>query len=143
MDVIKKKVLASILNGKNKVTKSLNNYLSIEKKQKEKFDLDSQIIMKNYYEEFQVNLYNYYRSIKDKKNYFEDYSFIEKIINKPIIPKSWKTISLNYTFEDLFKAFRNKKEHYDKINCEEQYTLFKTSITKNHLMIYIIVVIKF
>lgn len=134
MDVTKKKVLASILNGKNKVTKSLNNYLSIEKNQKDKFDLDSQIYLKSCYEEFQINLYNYYRSIKDKKSYFEDYNLIEKILNKPIIPKSWKKITSNYTFDDLFKAFRNKKEHYDKVNCEEEYTLFKTSVTKNQLI---------
>ncbi len=134
MDVTKKKVLASILNGKNKVTKSLNNYLSIEKNQKDKFDLDSQIYLKSCYEEFQINLYNYYRSIKDKKSYFEDYNLIEKKLNKPIIPKNWKKITSNYTFDDLFKAFRNRKEHYDKVNCEEEYTLFKTSVTKNQLI---------
>lgn len=134
MDVTKKKVLASILNGKNKVTKSLNNYLSIEKNQKDKFDLDSQIYLKSCCEEFQINLYNYYRSIKDKKSYFEDYNLIEKKLNKPIIPKSWKKITSNYTFDDLFKAFRNRKEHYDKVNCEEEYTLFKTSVTKNQLI---------
>lgn len=134
MDTIKKKVLSSILNGKNKVTKSLNNYLSIEKNQNDKFDLDSQIYLKSCYEEFQINLYNYYRSIKDKKNYFEKYNLIEKILNKTVIPKSWKETTINYTFDDLFRAFRNKMEHYDKINCEEEYTLFKTSITKEQLI---------
>ena len=134
MDTLKKKILASILNGKNKVIKSLNSYLLIEKKQKDKFDFDLQMDLNSCYEEFQINLYNYYRSIKDKKHYFEDYNLIKEIIDKPIITKSWKKTASNYTFDDLFRAFRNKKEHYDKINCEEEYTLFKTSITKEQLI---------
>ena len=134
MDTIKKKVLASILNGKSKVSKSLDSYLLIEKKLKEKFDLDLQVDLNSFYEEFQIDLYNYYRSIKDKKVYFEDYNLIKDIMDTPINIKSWKNIKTNYTFDDLFRAFRNKKEHYDKINCEEEYTLFKSSITKEQLM---------
>ena len=99
MDTIKKKVLASILNGKNKVTKSLNSYLSIEEKQKEKFDLESRIDLNSYYEEFQINLYNYYRSIK------EDYNLIKEIIDKPMIIKSWKKPKSNYTFDELFRNY--------------------------------------
>lgn len=134
MDIIKKKVLASILNGKNKVSESLNSYLLIEKNQKEKFDLDLQNDLKKFYEEFQINLYNYYRSIKDKKDYFEDYNLIREIMDNPIMIKSWRNTKSDYTFDDLFRVFRNKKEHYDKINCEEEYALFKTSITKEQLI---------
>lgn len=133
MDETKKKVLFSILNGKIKVDKYLNEFKNLENKLNEKFEIEIQGSLNKAYEQFEINLYNLFRSIKDKSKYFEDYNKLDLIINKPIKPKTWKKISTKYTFEELFNSFRNMNEHYDKINREEEYILFKTSVSREQL----------
>ena len=134
MDEKKKKTLFSILNGKIKVDKYLNEFQNIEKQLKDKFDLDVQASFNRAYEQFQINLYNFFRSFKEQNKYFEDYKKINAIISKSVELKTWKEVSTKYTFEDLFNSFRNRNEHYDKINREEEYILFKTSISREQLM---------
>lgn len=134
MDDKKKKTLFSILNGKNKVDKYLNEFQCIEKQLKDKFDLDVRASFNRVYEQFQINLYNFFRSFKDQNVYFDDYNKIESIISKPVELRTWKEVSTKYTFEELFNSFRNRNEHYDKINKEEEYILFKTSISREQLM---------
>lgn len=51
---------------------------------------------------------------------------MKKLFQKKLKPNSNK----KYTFFDLYRAFRNKNAHYDKLNCEEEYIIFKTSIDK-------------
>lgn len=102
----RKKRLFSVLNGKIKVDKYLNEFQNIEKQLKDKFDLDVQASFNRAYEQFQINLYYFFRSYKEQNKYFED----------------------------LFNSFRNRNEHYDKINREEEYILFKTSISREQLM---------
>lgn len=134
VDDKKKKTLFSILNGKNKVDKYLNEFQCIEKQLKDKFDLDVRASFNRVYEQFQINLYNFFRSFKDQNVYFDDYNKIESIISKPVELRTWKEVSTKYTFEELFNSFRNRNEHYDKINKEEEYILFKTSISREQLM---------
>ena len=134
MDDKKKKTLFSILNGKNKVDKYLNEFQCIEKQLKDKFDLDVRASFNRVYEQFQINLYNFFRSFKDQNVYFDDYNKIESIISKPVELRTWKEVSTKYTFEELFNSFRNRNEHYDKINKEEEYILFKTSISREQLI---------
>lgn len=124
----KKKVLSSILNGKIKVSKSLEEYKNVVNDIK---NIDYQSNLNVKFEQFQIALYNYSRAIKDQKKYFELSGKIEKIFNKIIIPNSDEYSSRKYTFFDLYRAFRNRNEHYDKINCETEYIIFKTSILKD------------
>lgn len=124
----KKKVLSSILNGKIKVSKSLEEYKNVVNDIK---NIDYQSNLNVKFEQFQIALYNYSRAIMDQKKYFELSGKIEKIFNKIIIPNSDEYSSRKYTFFDLYRAFRNRNEHYDKINCETEYIIFKTSILKD------------
>lgn len=130
MEEKKKRILSSILIGKNKVDKYLNDYKSLTNDNKIKFDIDVQNSINSKFEQFQINLYNYARSIVDKSEYFENSNKIVLLFNEVIVPKNLKQQSKKYTFFDLYRAFRNKNEHYDKINCEEEYIIFKTSISK-------------
>lgn len=124
----KKKVLSSILNGKIKVSKSLEEYKNVVNDIK---NIDYQSNLNVKFEQFQIALYSYSRAIMDQKKYFELSGKIEKIFNKIIIPNSDEYSSRKYTFFDLYRAFRNRNEHYDKINCETEYIIFKTSILKD------------
>ena len=87
-------------------------------------------IINSKFEQFQINLYNYARAIVDKSEYFENSNKIDLLFNEVIVPQNLKQKSIKYSFFDLYRAFRNKNEHYDKINCEEEYIIFKTSISK-------------
>lgn len=130
MEEKKKRILSSILIGKNKVDKYLNDYKSLTNDNKMKFDIDVQNSINSKFEQFQINLYNYARSIVDKSEYFENSNKIVLLFNEVIVPKNLKQQSKKYTFFDLYRAFRNKNEHYDKINCEDEYIIFKTSISR-------------
>ncbi len=130
MEEKKKRILSSILIGKNKVDKYLNEYKNLTNDNKMKFDIDIQNSINSKFEQFQINLYNYARSIVDKSEYFENSNKIVLLFNEVIVPKNLKQQSKKYTFFALYRAFRNKNEHYDKINCEEEYIIFKTSISK-------------
>ena len=134
MDQNKKQVLYSILIGKSKVDERLKEVEKLEEQMKEKLDFNAQNEFRKSYEQFQVNLYNFYRSIKCKKDYFADYNKLELLINKPIILKTYKKPTKNYSLGDLLNAFRNRNEHYDKIDREEEYILFRSSITKEQLI---------
>lgn len=129
MDSKKRKFLSSILNGKNKVEKSLNEYNTLSKNIK--IDIDYQARLEEKYNIFLINLYNYVRAIRDQSKLFEKYNKIDSLLNKTITPKSWKSYSKKYTFFELYNAFRNKNEHPDKINNDEEYTIFKTSLMKD------------
>lgn len=134
MDQKKKEVLFSILNGKLKVEESLKESERLERELKGKFDLDKQNKFNKAYDQFKINLCNFYRAIRDKKEYFEDYDKIEEIVNKPVKLRTWKEEETLYTLDNLLGVFRNRNEHYDKIDQESQYILFKTSVTKEQLM---------
>lgn len=130
MEEKKKRVLSSILIGKNKVDRYLNDYKKLINDVQMKFDIDVQNNINSKFEQFQINLYNYARSIVDKSEYFENSNKIDLLFNEVIVPKNLKQQSIKYSFFDLYRAFRNKNEHYDKINCEDEYIIFKTSISK-------------
>lgn len=130
MEEKKKRILSSILIGKNKVDRYLNDYKKLINDVQMKFDIDVQNNINSKFEQFQINLYNYARSIVDKSEYFENSNKIDLLFNEVIVPKNLKQQSIKYSFFDLYRAFRNKNEHYDKINCEDEYIIFKTSISK-------------
>lgn len=130
MEEKKKHILSSILIGKNKVDKYLNEYKRLINNIQKKFDTDIQNDINSKFEQFQINLYNYARAIVDKKEYFENAHKLECLFNETIISKNLKYQSKEYIFAELYRAFRNKNEHYDKVNCEEEYIIFKTSIDK-------------
>ena len=130
MEEKKKRILSSILIGKNKVDRYLNDYKNLINDAQMKFDMDVQNNINSKFEQFQINLYNYARSIVDKSEYFENSNKIDLLFNEVIVPKNLKQQSIKYSFFDLYRAFRNKNEHYDKINCEDEYIIFKTSISK-------------
>lgn len=130
MEEKKKRILSSILIGKNKVDRYLNDYKKLINDIQMKFDIDVQNNINSKFEQFQINLYNYARSIVDKSEYFENSNKIDLLFNEVIVPKNLKQQSIKYSFFDLYRAFRNKNEHYDKINCEDEYIIFKTSISK-------------
>lgn len=130
MEEKKKRILSSILIGKNKVDRYLNDYKNLINDAQMKFDIDVQNNINSKFEQFQINLYNYARSIVDKSEYFEKSNKIDLLFNEVIVPQNLKQQSIKYSFFDLYRAFRNKNEHYDKINCEDEYIIFKTSISK-------------
>lgn len=130
MEEKKKRILSSILIGKNKVDRYLNDYKKLINDVQMKFDIDVQNNINSKFEQFQINLYNYARSIVDKSEYFENSNKIDLLFNEVIVSKNLKQQSIKYSFFDLYRAFRNKNEHYDKINCEDEYIIFKTSISK-------------
>lgn len=130
MEEKKKRILSSILIGKNKVDRYLNDYKKLINDVQMKFDIDVQNNINSKFEQFQIKLYNYARSIVDKSEYFENSNKIDLLFNEVIVPKNLKQQSIKYSFFDLYRAFRNKNEHYDKINCEDEYIIFKTSISK-------------
>jgi len=132
MEEKKKRILSSILIGKNKVDRYLNDYKKLINDVQMKFDIDVQNNINSKFEQFQINLYNYARSIVDKSEYFENSNKIDLLFNEVIVPKNLKQQSIKYSFFDLYRAFRNKNEHYDKINCEDEYIIFKTSISKEN-----------
>ena len=131
MEENKKRILSSILTGKSKVDKYLNDYKNLINDINVNFDIDVQNNINSKFEQFQINLYNYARSIVDKSECFEKSNKIKSLFDEEIVPKKLKpNPNKKYTFFDLYRAFRNKNEHYDKINCEEEYIIFKTSIDK-------------
>ena len=130
MEEKKKRILSSILIGKSKVDRYLNDYKKLINDVQMKFDIDVQNNINSKFEQFQINLYNYARSIVDKSEYFENSNKIDLLFNEVIVPKNLKQQSIKYSFFELYRAFRNKNEHYDKINCEDEYIIFKTSISK-------------
>lgn len=132
MENKKRKILSSILNGKIKVENSLNEYNDLL--ERATLDMDYQSKVENKYNLFLINLYNYVRAIKNQCMLFEKYDKVEAILNKTIVPKSWKQYPRNYTFFELYNAFRNKKEHPDKINSDDEYVIFKTSIEKEEFL---------
>ena len=134
MDKKKKEILFSILNGKSKVEESLKETELLEKESKAEFDLGKQNKFNKAYDQFKINLCNFYRAIRDKKEYFEDYDRIEEIVNKPVKLRTWKEENISYTLDELLGAFRNRNEHYDKTNRETEYILFKASVTKEQLL---------
>lgn len=130
MEEKKKRILLSILIGKNKVDRYLNDYKNLINDAQMKFDIDVQNNINSKFEQFQINLYNYARSIVDKSEYFDKSNKIDLLFNEVIVSQNLKQQSIKYSFFDLYRAFRNKNEHYDKINCEDEYIIFKTSISK-------------
>ena len=90
MEEKKKRILSSILIGKNKVDKYLNEYKNLTNDNKIKFDIDIQNSINSKFEQFQINLYNYARSIVDKSEYFENSNKIVLLFNEVIVPKNLK-----------------------------------------------------
>ncbi len=90
MEEKKKRILSSILIGKNKVDKYLNEYKNLTNDNKMKFDIDIQNSINSKFEQFQINLYNYARSIVDKSEYFENSNKIVLLFNEVIVPKNLK-----------------------------------------------------
>lgn len=132
MDPKVKKILSSILMGQTKVFSSLRKYQDLELKLKDRFDCNISAEKEESYNQFKINLFNYYRSISDQKKYFEEYEKVSRIINKTI--DLGDDMEKSYTFDTLFRAFRNLNEHYDKTNCENEYELFQKYISKDDLL---------
>lgn len=130
MDNVNIKVLTAILNGKMKTDKSYQEYLRVKDINKNKFDLSFQTEINDKYERFQINLYNYARSIVDKKKMFTNFKELQNVFDTKIVITSWKNCEKKeYEFSELYRCFRNRKEHFDKINYEEEYILFKNNVS--------------
>ena len=91
----KEKSVIIYINGKIKVSKSLEEYKNVVNDIK---NIDYQSNLNVKFEQFQIALYNYSRAITDQKKYFELSGKIEKIFNKIIIPNSDEYSSRKYTF---------------------------------------------
>ena len=59
MEENKKRILSSILTGKSKVDKYLNDYKSLKNNINLNFDIDTQNNINSKFEQFQINLYNH------------------------------------------------------------------------------------
>lgn len=132
MDSKVKKILSSILMGQTKVFSCLRKFQDLELRLKDRFDYNISVEKEESYNQFKINLFNYYRSISDQKKYFEEYEKVSRIINKTIVLDD--DMEKSYTFDTLFRAFRNLNEHYDKTNCETEYELFQKYISKDDLL---------
>jgi len=121
------KILSAILHNRIKVINSYNEYNKL--KNNNVIDIESSVTLKNKGETFQVNLYNYARSIMDKKSYFKNSNKIKIIFEKKFFHKTKKGEFIEYKFSDLYNAFRNRNEHFDKIDYEDEYIGFKANIT--------------
>ena len=69
------KTLISLLNARERTKRFLKRYNELLKKHA--LDLTFQVEIQDTLNNFKINLYNYIRAIKDKKEYFDKYPNFE------------------------------------------------------------------
>lgn len=128
MNMKKIKVLASIFNGKINVEKTFQKYKELESKLMNNFNFEINAELIKEKESFQISLCNYYESLINESKLFDKINLVKDYIYKPVELKTLRNIEKTYSLDSLFRAFRNKKEHPEKIDCVKRYNLFKSSV---------------
>lgn len=126
------KTLITLLNARERTKRALKRYDELYSKQALNLTFQSEIQDTLNY--FKINLYNYIRAIKDKKEYFDKYQKIESELNKKVIPLNAESLNSTYTIYELYSVYRNRYEHPNKIDDADQYTIFHTSIPQKEFI---------
>lgn len=127
------KTLITLLNARERTKRTLKRYDELYSKQALNLTFQSEIQDTLNY--FKINLYNYIRAIKDKKEYFDKYQKIESELNKKVIPLNAESLNSTYTIYELYSVYRNRYEHPNKIDDADQYTIFHTSIPQKEFIL--------
>lgn len=126
------KTLITLLNARERTKRALKRYDELYSKQALNLTFQSEIQDTLNY--FKINLYNYIRAIKDKKEYFDKYQNLESELNKKVIPLNAESLNSTYTIYELYSVYRNRYEHPNKIDDSDQYTIFHTSIPQKEFI---------
>ena len=126
------KTLITLLNARERTKRALKRYDELYSKQALHLTFQSEIQDTLNY--FKINLYNYIRAIKDKKEYFDKYQNLESELNKKVIPLNAESLNSTYTIYKLYSVYRNRYEHPNKIDDADQYTIFHTSIPQKEFI---------
>lgn len=126
------KTLITLLNARERTKRALKRYDELYSKQALNLTFQSEIQDTLNY--FKINLYNYIRAIKDKKEYFDKYQNLESELNKKVIPLNAESLNSTYTIYELYAVYRNRYEHPNKIDDSDQYTIFHTSIPQKEFI---------
>ncbi len=126
------KTLITLLNARERTKRALKRYDELYSKQALNLTFQSEIQDTLNY--FKINLYNYIRAIKDKKEYFDKYQKLESELNKKAIPLNAESLNSTYTIYELYSVYRNRYEHPNKIDDADQYTIFHTSIPQKEFI---------
>ena len=127
------KTLITLLNARERTKRALKRYDELYSKQALNLTFQSEIQDTLNY--FKINLYNYIRAIKDKKEYFDKYQKLESELNKKVIPLNAESLNSTYTIYELYSVYRNRYEHPNKIDDADQYTIFHTSIPQKEFIL--------
>ena len=127
------KTLITLLNARERTKRALKRYDELYSKQALNLTFQSEIQDTLNY--FKINLYNYIRAIKDKKEYFDKYQNLESELNKKVIPLNAESLNSTYTIYELYSVYRNRYEHPNKIDDADQYTIFHTSIPQKEFIL--------
>lgn len=126
------RTLISLLNARERTKRNLKRYNELHNKKQ--LDLSFQLEIQDTLNSFKINLYNYIRAIKDKKEYFDKYSNLESELNKEVVPVTTGLSDKTYTIYELYSVYRNRYEHPSKIDSDEQYAVFHTSISQKEFV---------
>ncbi len=126
------KTLITLLNARERTKRALKRYDELYSKQA--LNLTFQLEIQDTLNYFKINLYNYIRAIKDKKEYFDKYQKLESELNKKVIPLNAESLNSTYTIYELYSVYRNRYEHPNKIDDADQYTIFHTSIPQKEFI---------
>lgn len=127
------KTLITLLNAIERTKRTLKRYDELYSKQA--LNLTFQLEIQDTLNYFKINLYNYIRAIKDKKEYFDKYQNLESELNKKVIPLNAESLNSTYTIYELYSVYRNRYEHPNKIDDADQYTIFHTSIPQKEFIL--------
>lgn len=127
------KTLITLLNARERTKRTLKRYDELYSKQA--LNLTFQLEIQDTLNYFKINLYNYIRAIKDKKEYFDKYQNLESELNKKVIPLNAESLNSTYTIYELYSVYRNRYEHPNKIDDADQYTIFHTSIPQKEFIL--------
>ena len=126
------KTLISLLTARERTKRALKSYDELYSKQA--LNLTFQLEIQDTLNYFKINLYNYIRAIKDKKEYFDKYQNLDSELNKKVIPLNAESSNSIYTIYELYSVYRNRYEHPNKIDDADQYTIFHTSIPQKEFI---------
>ena len=126
------KTLITLLNARERTKRALKRYDELYSKQA--LNLTFQLEIQDTLNYFKINLYNYIRAIKDKKEYFDKYQNLEFELNKKVIPLNAESLNSTYTIYELYSVYRNRYEHPNKIDDADQYTIFHISIPQKEFI---------
>lgn len=127
------KTLISLLTARERTKRALKSYDELYSKQA--LNLTFQLEIQDTLNYFKINLYNYIRAIKDKKEYFDKYQNLDSELNKKVIPLNAESLNSTYTIYELYSVYRNRYEHPNKIDDADQYTIFHTSIPQKEFIL--------